>query len=143
MDEPKFTIPMRYAICYVSTATPGLKIEEIQEILNNTEKNNNKKNITGVLLYSEGNFLQVLEGEKETLNELYTTIKDDNRHRNLIKILQKEIEENQFDSYICNFSAMDTSNKSTEVEAYLTHVENLHPSVRNSVNYLLKRFTEA
>jgi len=56
---------MRYAISYVSTATKDLKQNEIEKILYSSEKQNNIDNITGLLLFSEGNFFQVIEGKKE------------------------------------------------------------------------------
>ncbi|WP_424494936.1 BLUF domain-containing protein [Salinimicrobium sp. GXAS 041] len=131
---------MRHAICYVSTAVPGLDINQIQEILDVSERNNNLKNITGILLFSEGNFFQVLEGDKEVLDQLYEVIRQDKRHHSLLKILQKEVEEPQFESYICSFSAANATNKSTEVKSYLAEVDNLNPSVRNSVKYILQTF---
>ncbi len=132
---------MRHAICYVSTAVPGLDNEQIQEILDVSERNNNQKNITGILLFSEGNFFQVLEGDKKILDELYEVIRQDKRHHSLMKILNKKVEEPKFDSYVCSFSAANTTNKSTEVESYVAQIDNLNPSVRNSVYYILQRFT--
>lgn len=57
---------MRYAISYVSTAKKSLSETEIRQILNDSENNNNKQNITGLLLYSEGNFFQIIEGDQKT-----------------------------------------------------------------------------
>jgi len=56
---------MRYAIVYVSTASNELKDEEIQNILSSSNTWNNKNDITGLLLFSEGNFFQIIEGEKK------------------------------------------------------------------------------
>ncbi|WP_231896427.1 BLUF domain-containing protein [Gramella sp. MAR_2010_147] len=62
---------MRYAISYVSTAIRNLNDQEIKNILASSEKSNNENNITGLLLFSEGNFFQIIEGRKEDINELY------------------------------------------------------------------------
>lgn len=66
---------MRYAITYVSTATPELANSGVEEVLKFSKEWNNKHNITGLLLYSDGNFFQILEGEKEIVQDLFNTIK--------------------------------------------------------------------
>ncbi|HZJ37436.1 MAG TPA: BLUF domain-containing protein [Gillisia sp.] len=55
---------MQYAISYVSTVAPNLSEQEIKEVLNFSQNLNIEHNITGILLFSEGNFFQVLEGER-------------------------------------------------------------------------------
>lgn len=65
---------MRYAICYVSTAAKNLTSPEINDLLDFSKKTNTRKDIKGVLLYSEGNFFQVLEGEKADILELFGRI---------------------------------------------------------------------
>lgn len=56
---------MRYAICYVSTASPGLTDAEIKKMLETAEKNNSRNDVKGLLLYSEGNFFEIIEGNKD------------------------------------------------------------------------------
>jgi len=51
-------------IIYVSVRNANCSDEEIQKILESSNRNNGKLDITGVLLYSRNKFLQVLEGEK-------------------------------------------------------------------------------
>lgn len=133
---------MRYAISYVSTKKEHLPEEEINEILTHTEKNNNKLEITGILLYSEGNFFQVLEGPREDLQTLYTKIKLDSGHYDLISIFEKEVDEPIFQKYTSEFTSIDTRYKSKEVEAYLTKIKTLSPAVQSSVKYILKNFLE-
>ena len=55
---------MQYAISYVSTVSPNLTEQEIKEVLKFSQNLNIEFNITGILLYSEENFFQVLEGKK-------------------------------------------------------------------------------
>jgi hypothetical protein len=73
-------------IIYVSVRNANCSDEEIQKILESSNRNNGKLDITSVLLYSRNKFLQVLEGEKDLILELYNKIKLDERHKNVIMI---------------------------------------------------------
>jgi len=73
---------MRYAISYVSSVNPNLTENDIQEVLHYTRNWNNDHGITGILLFSDGNFFQVLEGETDILKSLLSRIVKDKRHTN-------------------------------------------------------------
>lgn len=133
---------MRYAISYVSTANPALSETEIQEALDFSKNWNNNHNITGILLYSQGNFFQVLEGEEQLLKDLFDRIKADERHHNVITIFQKEIPNIQFDGYEADFISLDDSYNDENFETYLAQISLLNPSIQSSVKYILNKFTE-
>ena len=133
---------MRYAISYVSTANPALSETEIQETLNFSKDWNNNHNITGILLYSQGNFFQVLEGEEQVLKDLFDRIKADERHHNVITIFQKEIPNIQFDGYEADFISLDDRYNDENFETYLAQISLLNPSIQSSVKYILNKFTE-
>ncbi len=86
---------MHYAICYVSTASNDLEEQEIHQLLEETEENNNRRNLTGILLFSEGNFFQVLEGEEDIVRGIFRQIQDDPRHHNILKIFSRKIDEGE------------------------------------------------
>lgn len=90
---------MDYAICYVSTASKDISMQEINNLLEQSKKENSGRNIKGLLLYSEGNFLQILEGEKKQVLQLYGKITEDPRHHTIIQILGREIKQGSFDDY--------------------------------------------
>ena len=56
-----------------------------------------------MLLYKDGNFMQVLEGDEDTVRALSTKIADDPRHRGLITLLQGPREERQFPDWSMGF----------------------------------------
>ena len=70
-------------LVYVSIRKPQCTEEEIQKILDACKRNNQGKDITGVLLYSGTHFVQYLEGDFKKINELYDNIKSDVRHKNV------------------------------------------------------------
>ncbi|WP_423819546.1 BLUF domain-containing protein [Salinimicrobium sp. TIG7-5_MAKvit] len=132
---------MNYAISYVSTVASGISKNEIENLLKLTSSNNNQVKITGILLYSNGNFFQVLEGEKTMVTDLFEKIQQDKRHYNLIPIFKKEIEGQKFDTYENLFLSLDAAYNREELDYYKSHVEKLDPSIRNSVNYVLENFS--
>ena len=50
---------------YTSAATKPISPKELQELLVISRRNNIRDGITGMLLFEDGTFLQVLEGEEE------------------------------------------------------------------------------
>ena len=87
-----------YTISYFSkSALPstGDELEgKIEDILTVSKRNNKLKNITGALLYSGGHFLQVLEGEKEAVDNTFEHIQRDSRHRD-VTILSYDYQTNR------------------------------------------------
>ena len=87
---------MQYLI-YVSAATRLMSDEELEEILKASRINNHNNNITGILLYSEGTFMQLLEGPCHAIMAAYQRIEADDRHKSIIKIAQGDLHERLFD----------------------------------------------
>jgi len=85
-----------YQLVYVSSATKPFSSNELRELLAVAEAANAIAGITGALLYSEGNFIQVLEGPEEAVKETYERICGDPRHRGILKLLGRPIEERSF-----------------------------------------------
>lgn len=79
---------MLYQLTYRSEAKLGITAEDINSILRQSEANNPKFQITGCLVYNEGYFVQLLEGEKEIVKERYSIIELDKRH-DLVEVLSE------------------------------------------------------
>jgi hypothetical protein len=58
-------------LTYVSNRNPNCTNEEIEKILLSCKENNPSLEVTGVLLYSETKFIQMVEGNSKTILELY------------------------------------------------------------------------
>lgn len=69
---------------------------ELAAILESAVRHNTADGITGMLLYAGGNFLQVLEGEKEAVQATYQRICQDPRHHNFMLLLEQDVPERQF-----------------------------------------------
>jgi hypothetical protein len=85
-----------YQLIYISERCSLDGDEVINDIKLQAEKNNQKLNITGALLFNERYFLQYIEGEVNSVNTLYTAICSDTRHSNVRLLLRKGIEKRDF-----------------------------------------------
>jgi hypothetical protein len=65
-------------------------------ILQTAQSHNANSGITGVLCQGQGLFLQVLEGERSQVNQLYARIVQDQRHKNVELLLLEEITQRRF-----------------------------------------------
>ncbi|MGM0932949.1 MAG: BLUF domain-containing protein [Bacteroidota bacterium] len=129
---------MRYAISYVSTANPNLNEEDIANLFEQVNEFNNSHDITGVLLYAETNFFQLIEGEEKVIKSLYSRIEKDSRHNNIIKFVDKPVDKPAFDGYISKFVTDNSKLNSSNLDTYLRHVEVLGPSARKSVERVIE-----
>ena len=77
---------------------------ELLELLTNVREKNARLGVTGLLLYDDGNFMQVLEGAKETVKALYDTITKDRRHQGYVVIDEDELPARQFSDWSMGFS---------------------------------------
>lgn len=67
-------------IVYLSQAKREITEDDLRDILNKSRAFNSEHGITGILFYSFGYFLQVLEGPEDVLLRLYLKISEDKRH---------------------------------------------------------------
>lgn len=86
-------------LVYVSTRKKNCTDKEITQILEACRKNNLAKDITGVLLYSDTQFVQYLEGEYQEIIALYDHIKKDDRHQKAVMVSSCAIAERSFPSW--------------------------------------------
>ena len=92
-----------FFLTYVSSAVKPFSQSELLDLLTKSRENNSKLGVTGMLLYKDGNFMQVLEGDENAVRVLITKIASDPRHRGLIILLQGPLEERQFPDWSMGF----------------------------------------
>ena len=83
-------------LIYVSVATEHFKDDDLITLLELARTKNAATDVTGMLLYSERNFFQVLEGDAQVVDSLYKKISADERHSKVAKIIQEPISERAF-----------------------------------------------
>ncbi len=129
---------MRYAISYVSTANTHLSSLDIKTLLDKVELDNNCKDITGILLSSETNFFQLLEGEEEIIKDLYSHILLDNRHSNLIKFIDQRVTLSAYDGYISRVVTDQNRYDHKSLKYYLHFIDVLDPESRKAVKRVIE-----
>jgi hypothetical protein len=87
---------MLVRLLYASRASTPLSPEVIDSILVASRRNNPARGITGLLCHSGDIFMQVLEGGRQAVNELYTHISRDTRHGEIVLLHYEEITERRF-----------------------------------------------
>lgn len=87
---------MIYQLMYKSRITGEMSFRVLIDIMDQSRKKNEELGITGFLLATDEEFLQVLEGSFEAVNEIYHTIAKDKRHQHLQLISFELIRERYF-----------------------------------------------
>jgi Sensors of blue-light using FAD len=96
-----------YYLVYSSVATSGLSEEDLRDILQTSHLQNVDLDLTGMLLYCNGKFLQVLEGKKEDVHNLFYKINRDTRHKDLSVLLEGTIAVRNFKNWSMGFKSLD------------------------------------
>ncbi len=90
---------MLVRLMYASRAVPAVDQEELIAILKKSKANNHKSGVTGALCFSEGVFIQVLEGGRTAVSKLYNRIAGDARHTDVVLLNFDEIDERRFSGW--------------------------------------------
>ncbi len=105
-----------YATLYVSKASDGVSIREIEEMLKKARAFNLTNAITGCLIYSNGYFMQLLEGRKEILDSLMLKILKDKRHTDATTIMKGFSKNRVFGDWSMAFWDIDTTKHAGELD---------------------------
>jgi hypothetical protein len=84
---------------YASRVTAPLPAPVLDEILAQSHRNNPRLGITGLLCFTSDIFVQVLEGGRDEVNDLYNAIIRDDRHSKVRLLVYEEITERRFGNW--------------------------------------------
>lgn len=90
-------------LLYVSNTQPDITLSALDDLLTASRRNNALMGITGLLLFIDGGFLQIMEGEERAIRELYARITNDPRHHNLRLMLDREVPVRAFPDWSMGF----------------------------------------
>ncbi|SMF73781.1 Sensors of blue-light using FAD [Pseudobacteriovorax antillogorgiicola] len=99
---------MIYNLAYYSTPRDGLNDEDIAAILKVARKYNKKNDISGILIYENNLFLQILEGEKDRVKDLFDRIRKDPRHHNIQPYVQSLASDRIFRDWSMAYKNLNT-----------------------------------
>ncbi len=91
---------------YSSAATTEFAEHEIPQLLEKIRAANANRGISGMLLYVEGSFFQVLEGEAEHVDILFQSISADPRHKHVTLIIREALAARSFGEWTMGFATV-------------------------------------
>jgi hypothetical protein len=95
------------SLIYASRSTECFHEHEIPDLLQQVRIANAKQEFTGMLLYICGSFLQVLEGQPEMVDAVFSKILIDKRHTQITLIARESIPERAFEGWTMMHKTMD------------------------------------
>jgi hypothetical protein len=118
-----------HRVVYLSTAVGVLRADELDRIYLRAKAANARAGITGLLLFYEGMFLQVLEGPAAGVASLMERIRKDRRHSNLIIPEAGPITTRAFDSSMQFIAARNLSPGEKQAFSDLRQAVQFRPSM--------------
>lgn len=98
---------MIYSLVYVSYTTALPTSDQLAEMLEIFRSRNALLQVTGLLLYSQGSYMQVLEGQETTVLRLYRRISQDHRHHAVTTLLRGPRHAREFPDWTMAFHDFD------------------------------------
>ncbi|MEY4908231.1 MAG: hypothetical protein RL260_1949 [Pseudomonadota bacterium] len=92
-------MPALTHLIYSSAATRAFSNEDLVTLLTHARIKNAMQGVTGMLLHVDGSFLQVLEGEPESVGAVFQTICADPRHTQIVTIIREPIQRRAFSDW--------------------------------------------
>lgn len=93
-------------LIYHSVAVNICSAKELNLFLTSIRKQNIRLNVTGILFYHKGNVMQIIEGEHDTINDLFERIKIDNRHTDVVKVNNFKINKRSYPDWSMAFKQL-------------------------------------
>lgn len=104
---------MLVRLLYASRAAAAVTQEIIESILRSSREHNPALGVTGVLCHGGDVYMQVLEGGRTPVNELYNKIVRDPRHKEVVLLYYVEVSERHFAGWTMGQVNLSKVNPST------------------------------
>ncbi|MBK8838303.1 MAG: BLUF domain-containing protein [Hyphomonadaceae bacterium] len=88
-----------HRLIYVSAAREEMTPAQLDSVLAVARKNNEPIGVTGLLLFHDGSFFQVLEGPKNAVMRIFSAIERDPRHSRVIVLQTKSTDTRAFPNW--------------------------------------------
>jgi len=109
---------MLSSLLYNSSAAIGFSEDQLVALLKQSRENNHKLEVTGLLLYKRGDFLQILEGEEAVVQQLFAAISRDPRHHDVCELRWETSRERRFPNWSMGFKNLDNNNVISQTPGY-------------------------
>ncbi len=112
---------MLIQLTYASRASVEVTPQVVRDIAEKSQKNNSAVCITGALCYSNGIFLQKLEGDRRFVSRVYHKIQSDARHAEAVIVDYSEMDRRDFTGWGMGFMVATNENQELFLKYSTTH----------------------
>lgn len=95
-------------LIYTSLSRAQNENDDVREILVSSERNNVATSVTGLLLFDGDRYIQILEGDRQQVENLFAIIADDPRHHNLELLHKGAIGARSFQTWRMAYETLPT-----------------------------------
>lgn len=93
------------SLVYTSTASRPLTKSDLENILNQARARNLEEQVTGLLLFTHGKFMQYLEGPKAGVLKIFDIIKTSSLHQDIVETSRQPLERREYGDWSMAFLA--------------------------------------
>ena len=104
---------MPFQIMYSSQAKEPMTVADLEKILTDARAGNEARGVTGALVYVDGVFFQILEGEEAVVRNLMAHIASDTRHQSVKVFYEAQVDVRAFESWSMAYLAPTAQEMST------------------------------
>ena len=112
----------------------------LSSILRTARKTNAELNITGIMSYRNGHYIQVLEGGDRAVDQIFSKIATDSRHEQVTMLFESQISERAFPNW--TMKLVESVDKDTNFLDFITNngdqVSNLDANSRELLTHFHK-----
>lgn len=101
-------------LIYFSSSIANLTQADFEFLLKGAQEKNQQQNISGVIYYSNGFFLQLIEGPRQNINRLFQSICHDARHFDISLVSFRTIEQKHFEQWSMQYRTEDIDDLLTQ-----------------------------
>lgn len=106
-------------LIYVSSATSWPSAQDLTLLLAQSRSRNLRQNITGMLIYNNATYIQVLEGEPDDVHDIFASICRDPRNNGVVKLLDEDIAWRDFPEWSMGFKLLDAATDQASVPGFV------------------------
>lgn len=97
--------PDLYSLVYTSTASRPLSTSDLERILTTARRKNLEEQVTGLLLFNEGQFMQYLEGPKTGVIKIFELICKSSVHEQILEVSRQSLTVREYGDWSMAFLA--------------------------------------
>jgi len=128
------------SLVYSSSAAHRFDDGQLAELLTVSRSRNSARDITGMLLYRRGEFVQILEGARSDVESLMATISRDPRHRDIRVLLEEPLHERRFAEWTMGYQSLAAA-EPTMAEGYRDSFDDLRMGDHDMIGRAIMELT--